>query len=125
MSDLSKHLVKFTINGVGEAEGELIRIKAPHTVQETWYALPLSGRAMIYENAGIYFLVNYQIKQEKAVKKVGPGDIAYCPMGKAIYVFWQEAETYSEVNIIGQITKNLEMFPQVKKLARVVMDKLE
>lgn len=123
MSDMEKRPVKFVISGVGEAEGELFRYKAPHTVRETWYALPLTGRVMPYKEVGLYFLVDYQVKQENAVTRVASGDIAYGPMNKGLYVFWDTAEPYSEVNVIGKITKNLELFKNVKKLARITLER--
>ncbi|MBD3192195.1 MAG: hypothetical protein GF308_16260 [Candidatus Heimdallarchaeota archaeon] len=125
MPDLEKRPVKFIISGIGEAEGELFRHKAPHSVRETWYSLPLTGRVMPYEDVGLYFLVNYQVKLENAVAKVEAGDIAYSPMNKGLYVFWDAAEPYSEVNVIGKITQNLDLFKDVKKLARITLERRE
>lgn len=117
--------VKFKIDGVGEVKGELYRVKAPHSVENIWYALPLSGRAIVQDNAQAYFLIDIQVKSEHPTFDVEPGDIAYWPMSKAICVFWEKIRPYSEVNIMGKITGNLELFKTMKNLTRVVLEKDE
>ena len=125
MSKMEVYPVKFTIEGIGEAEGEFYRVKAPHSVEDVYYALPVSGRAKIYENAELYFLIDIQVKAEHPTFDVSEGDIAYWPMGKAICVFWDKVKPYSEVNIMGKITKNLDVFKQAKNMSRVVLEKRE
>lgn len=125
MSKMEVYPVKFIIEGIGEAEGEFYRVKAPHSVEDVYYALPLSGRAKIYENAELYFLIDVQVKAEHPTFDVSEGDIAYWPMGKAICVFWDKVKPYSEVNIIGKITKNLEVFKQAKNMSRIILEKRE
>ena len=115
--------VKFILDGIGEAEGELYRVKAPHSVENIYYALPISGRARIYEDAELYFLTEIQVKAEHPTFEVEEGDIAYWPMSKAVCVFWDKIKPYSEVNIIGKITKNLEFFKKARNLTRITMDK--
>jgi hypothetical protein len=123
MSKMEVYPVKFIIEGIGEAEGEFYRVKAPHSVEAVYYALPVSGRAKIYENAELYFLVDIQVKAEHPTFEVSVGDIAYWPMGKAICVFWDKVKPYSEVNIIGKITKNLDVFKQAKNMSRIILEK--
>lgn len=125
LSKLEIFPIKIKVDGVGEAEGELYRIKAPQSAEQIWYSLPLSGRAKIYENAEIYFLVNFQVKSEHPTTEVHAGDIAYWPMGKAICIFWDKIKPYSEVNVVGKITKNLDLFKQIKSMSRIVIEKRE
>jgi len=115
--------IKFKIDGVGEAEGDLYRVKAPQSVENIYYALPLSGRARVQDNAQAYFIVDIQVKAEHPTFDVEPGDIAYWPMSKAICIFWDKVKPYSEVNVIGKITTNLELFKSMRSLTRVVMEK--
>ncbi|MBK5114182.1 MAG: hypothetical protein KGD59_00420 [Candidatus Heimdallarchaeota archaeon] len=117
--------VKFKIDGGGEVKGEFYRVKAPHSVENIWYALPLSGRVRVQDNAQAYFLIDIQVKQERPTFDVNPGDIAYWPMSKAICVFWEKIRPYSEVNIIGKITGDLNLFKTMKNLTRVVLEKDE
>jgi len=125
LSKLEVFPIIFRIEGLGEAEGELYRVKAPHSAEQIWYSLPLSGRVKIYENAEAYFLVDFQVKPEHPTFDVESGDIAYWPMSKAICIFWEKIRPYSEVNIVGKITKNLELFKQMKSLTRIVVEKHE
>jgi hypothetical protein len=117
--------VKFKLDGVGEVKGELYRVKAPHSVENIWYNLPLSGRARVQDNAQAYFLIDIQVKPEHPTFDVQPGDIAYWPMSKAICVFWSKVRPYSEVNIIGKIIGNLDLFKTMKNLTRIVLEKDE
>ncbi len=117
--------VIFKLDGVGEVKGELYRVKAPHSVENIWYNLPLSGRARVQDNSQAYFLIDIQVKPEHPTFKVEPGDIAYWPMSKAICVFWEKVRPYSEVNIIGKITGNLDLFKTMKNLTRIVLEKDE
>jgi len=117
--------VKFVLEGFGEAYGEFHRMNAPLSVEEIWYALPISGRARLQDNAQLFFLTNIQVKAEHPTLSVAPGDIAYCPLQKSIHVFWASTTPVAEVNIIGKITKNLELFQTVKSLTRVVLEKGE
>ncbi|MEA2065666.1 MAG: cyclophilin-like fold protein [Thermotogota bacterium] len=117
--------MKFLLEGIGEAEGELYRMKAPHSVENVWYALPLAGRATIKDDAYAYFLVDIQVKPEHPQKQASAGDIAYWPMSKAICIFWEDAKPYSEINIMGKITSNLDIFSKMNRLTRIVMEKAE
>ncbi|MGC9779951.1 MAG: hypothetical protein HZR80_11965 [Candidatus Heimdallarchaeota archaeon] len=123
MSKMDVYPIKFKIDGLGEAKGELYRVKAPHSVENIYYALPLGGRVRVQDNAQAYLLIDIQVKSEHPTFDVEPGDIAYWPMSKAICVFWEKIKPYSEVNIMGKITKNLELFKQMKNLTRVVIEK--
>ena len=86
MSKLEVYPLKFKIEGVGEAEGELIRIKAPHSAEEIWYALPITSRIRSPDNAHAYFQVNFQVKAERPTQDVKPGEICYAPMGKSVHM---------------------------------------
>jgi len=123
MTKMDVYPIKFKIDGVGEAEGDLYRVKAPQSVENIYYALPLSGRARVQDNAQAYFIIDIQVKAEHPTFDVEPGDIAYWPMSKAICIFWDKVKPYSEVNIIGKITTNLELFKSMRSLTRVVMEK--
>ncbi len=56
--------------------------------------------------------------------KVEKGAIAFWPMGSAICVFYGESQPYSPVNILGKITKNLELFKQVKSGTKIRVELL-
>jgi len=118
-NSLSRFKVKFIIEGVGEAEGELNRIHAPRTVEALRDALPISGRANIWKEKEVYFTVGIKKGLEKPTKKVEKGTLAYWPVGDALCIFFEELEPYSEVNIVGKITSNLEIFGKVRRGNRI------
>lgn len=115
MSDtsVSRIAVKFIIENTGEAQGELIRHLSPRTVDAILKRLPIEGRAALWKQE-IYFEIPVAAGEEKAKTTVKKGDIAYWPMGKALCIFYGETQPYSAVNMLGQITENLEAFSTVK-----------
>jgi hypothetical protein len=45
-------------------------------------------------------------------------------MGSALCVFFGQSQPYSQVNILGKVTKNLELFEQVKSGATIKVELL-
>ena len=120
---VSRTPVKFTVEGVGEAEGELIRHLAPRTVDAIAKRLPIEGRAALWKEE-VYFEIPVKMGTEKAEPTVEKGAIAYWPMGNALCVFYGESQPYSSVNIVGQVTKNLELFERVKSGTKIMVEKM-
>ena len=120
---VSRIPIKFMIEGVGEAEGELIRHLAPRTVDAQAKRLPIEGRAALWEEE-VYFEIPVKMGKEKAEPTVEKGAIAYWPMGSALCIFYGKSQPYSPVNIVGQVTKNLELFGRVKSGTKIVVEKM-
>jgi uncharacterized protein len=110
---VSRIKVKFLIEGLGEAEGELVRFMAPRTIDYIVRKLPMEGRAAIYKEE-VYFEIPIKMGEEKAKPTVETGTIAFWPMGSALCVFYGKSQPYSPVSILGKVTSNLELFKQVK-----------
>jgi hypothetical protein len=110
---VSRIKVKFLIEGLGEAEGELVRFLAPRSIDNIVRRLPIEGRAAIYKEE-VYFEIPLKMGEEKAKPIVETGTIAFWPMGSALCVFYGKSQPYSPVSILGKITSNLELFKQVK-----------
>jgi hypothetical protein len=121
--DISRVKVRFLIEGLGEAEGELVRFLAPRTVDTIVRKLPVEGRAALWKEE-VYFEIPVKIGEEKAKPTVETGAIAFWPMGSALCVFFGESQPYSPVNVLGSITKNLELFKQVKSGATIKVELL-
>lgn len=121
--NVSRIKVKFLIEGLGEAEGELVRFLAPRTVETLSRKFPLEGRAALWKEE-IYFEIPVKMGEEKAKPTVEVGTIAFWPMGGALCVFWGQSQPYSPVSILGKITKNLEIFKQVKSGTRIRIEAL-
>lgn len=114
MSDvLSKMPIKIKVEGVGEAEGELVRIYAPLTVDRLLRMLPIEGRAHPI-NGGISIIIGIKRGEEKSVKKVEAGTISYWPRGDALCLYYAPVSTQSPVNRIGKIKNNLDHIINIK-----------
>jgi len=111
--DISRVRIKFILEGLGEAEGELVRFKAPRTIDMIVRKLPISGRIALYKEE-IYFEVPIQMGGEKAKSTVEVGTIAFWPMGNALCVFYGNTQPYSPVSVLGKVTKNLDLFKSAK-----------
>jgi hypothetical protein len=108
---------------VGEAEGEFIRFLAPRTVEALIRGMPLEGRAALWGEE-VYFEVPVKVGGEKAKSTVDRGTIAYWPMGSALCIFYGESKPYSPVNVVGRVTRNLELFKLLKEGAKIRVEKI-
>jgi len=122
-SSVSRIPIKFIIATVGESAGELIRYLAPRTVDGIARKLPFEGRAALWKDE-VYFEIPVKMGEEKARAKVAKGDIAFWPMGNALCIFYGESQPYSPVNIVGRVTRNLELFERVKSGSVIRVEKL-
>ena len=104
-ADISRVKVKFLIEGLGEAEGELVRFLAPRTIDAIVRKLPVEGRAALWKEE-VYFEIPIKMGEEKAKPTVETGTIAFWPMGSALCVFYGKSQPYSPVSILGKITSN-------------------
>jgi len=120
---VSRIPIKLLIERIGEAEGELIRHLAPRTVEAIVKKLPIEGRAALWEEE-VYFEIPVKMGEEKAKPTVERGTIAFWPMGNALCIFYGESQPYSPVNIVGRVTKGLELFRQVKSGAKIRIEKV-
>lgn len=112
-ADVSRIKVKFFLEGIGQADGELVRFLAPRTIDFIVRKLPVEGRVALWKEE-VYFELPIKMGEEKAKPTVETGTIAFWPMGSALCVFYGKSQPYSPVNILGKITSNLELFKQVK-----------
>lgn len=124
MSSSSRISIRFVLEGLGWAEGEFVRYSAPRTVDALTRKLPIEGRAAIWKEE-VYFQIPVKVGDEKAKPTVKKGTIAYWPMGNALCIFFGESQPYSPVNIVGQVTKNLELFSRAKSGTKITVDKLD
>ena len=121
--DISRIKVRFVIDGLGKAEGELVRFMGPRTVDTIVRILPVEGRAAIWKEE-VYFEIPAKMGEEKAKATVEKGDLAFWPMGSALCIFYGQSQPYSPVNILGKITRNLELFEQVKSGTKIKVELL-
>lgn len=117
-AEISRVKVKFIVEGLGEAEGELVRFLAPRTVDLIVRKLPIEGRAAMWKEE-VYFETPIKMGEEKAKGTVEVGTIAFWPMGSAICIFHGTSQPYSPVSILGKVTSNLELFKRVKSGTKI------
>ena len=122
-AEISRVRVKFTVESLGEAEGELVRFLAPRTVDLIVRKLPIEGRAAVWKEE-VYFETPIKMGEEKAKGTVEVGTIAFWPMGSAICIFYGNSQPYSPVSILGKITANLELFKQVKSGTKIRVESI-
>jgi hypothetical protein len=122
-AEISRVKIKFVIEGLGEAEGELVRFLSPRTIDMMVRRLPMEGRAALWKEE-VYFETPVKMGEEKAKSTVEKGTIAFWPMGSAICIFYGESQPYSPVNVLGKITNNLELFKQVKSGTKIRVELL-
>jgi hypothetical protein len=122
-ADVTRYRVRVIAEGVGEAEGELIRFQSPMTVENLGKALPFEGRAAKWKEE-IYFETPVKMGSEKPKAKVEIGTIAYWPMGSALCIFYGPTDPYSPVNVVGKIVSNLEMFRTVKSGTKIRVERI-
>jgi hypothetical protein len=121
-TEISRVKIRFVIDGLGEAEGELVRHLAPRTIDMIVRKLPTEGRAALWKEE-VYFEIPVKMGEEKAKSTVEKGTIAFWPMGSAICVFYEKLQPYSPVNVLGKITENLELFRTVKSGTKIRLEK--
>jgi len=121
-AEISRIKIRFIIEGLGEAEGEFVRFLAPRTIDTLVRKLPIEGRAALWKEE-VYFETPIKMGEEKAKGTVEKGTIAFWPMGSAICVFYGESQPYSPVSILGQVTKNLELFSRTKSGTKIRVEK--
>lgn len=122
-ADVSRVRVKFIVEGLGEAEGELVRFLAPRTVDLIVRKLPIEGRAALWKEE-VYFETPIKMGEEKAKATVEEGTIAFWPMGSAICIFHGNTQPYSPVSILGKVTANLSLFKQIKSGTKIRVESL-
>lgn len=120
---LSRFKVRFVIEDVGEAIGELARFLAPRTVETLMREMPIEGRAAIWKEE-IYFETKVKVGPEKEKTRVESGTIAYWPLGSAVCIFYGSSQPYGPVNVIGRITEGLDLFRKVRQGSRITLERL-
>lgn len=116
--DVSRSTIRFRIEDLGDAEGQLVRYQAPRTVEALLRAMPIDGITALAERM-VYFGIPIKLGTEKPKTKIEAGTLAYWPMGSAFCIFLDSVEPYSPVNLIGKVTQNLDIFSRAGSGRRI------
>lgn len=120
---ISRIPVKISIEDLGESRGFLIRFLSPRTVDAIVKMLPVEGRAVLWKSE-VYFEIPLRIGEEKPREMVKRGDLAYWPFGQAICIFLGDMHPYTPVNLIGQITENMDVFNKVRNGVKIKIERI-
>jgi len=115
--------IRIEVEGKGYAIGELDD-RNPETARMIYENLPIEGRALIWLEE-VYFDIPLTIEYENPSKTATIGDISYWPPVYAFCIFFGSSQPYSEVNHIGRIIENLELFHEVEEGDRIIIDRVE
>ena len=116
--------IKFIIPNRGEAEGELIRIKGPHLTELISNSLPINSRGLLREDMFV-IPINVLYATEKPTNSGKRGDIVYEPNSKAIIILISDKKFDRKIANIGSISKNLELFDNLKQSLGVRIARIE
>ena len=116
--------IKFILPNIGDAEGELIRIKGPHLTELINRNLPINSRGLKRED--MFFIpIDLLYAAEKPTTIGNRGDIVYEPNSKALIILVNEKKFDTKIANIGSITKNLDIFDNLKMSSGVRIEQLE
>jgi len=108
MSVVEKYPIIVVIEGLGKAEGELVRTYAPLTISNIVKSLPLRSRAYKLPDR-VYLSIGLAMDVEKPRQQASRGDIAFWPQASAITFFIKDVKLTQAVSLIGRITSGIEL----------------
>ena len=127
---VSRIPIRFVVEGVGKAEGELVRIRSPRTVDAIVRALPIEGLAALWQEE-VYFDIPATIDEENSQKEVEIGDLGYWPAGSCFCIFYgrtpassgDKPVAASPVNVFGKIIGNPLVFRKTESGEAIRVEK--
>jgi hypothetical protein len=111
--------IEIVIEGKGRALAE-IDDRNPNTAEEICKNLPLEGSAKIWQEE-VYFEIPVNLVHENKSPTSEKGDISYWPIGNAFCIFYGKSQPYSDVNHIGKIIENLEIFKTIENGDKIIL----
>ena len=115
--------IKFILPNIGEAEGELIRIKGPHLTELMNRELPINSRGLKREDLFL-IPVSFIYAVEKPTNTAKRGDIVFEPKSRAIIVILADRKFDSKIAVIGSVVKNLKIFDKLTQSSGVRIESL-
>jgi hypothetical protein len=94
----------------------------PLTVNKITDLLPFEGEAIQWQEE-VYFTIPLVSDYENPSASSQIGDISYWPPGCAFCIFYGTSQPASNVNHIGKIIDNLELFKNVEEGDTIILRK--
>lgn len=119
-----RYKLKFILPNIGDAEGELTRIKGPHLTEKINRALPITSRGLKRDDMFIIPVeVIYVIERPTQISR--RGDILFSATSKAIIIVLSKEKRFDlKVANLGSITKNIKIFDQLIVSSGVRIEKI-
>ena len=114
--------IEIEIIGKGKLNA-ILDERNPKTARMMYENLPLEGEANIWLEE-IYFDVPLKLEYENPSSTTTKGDLSYWPPGSAFCIFYGESQPASDVNNIGRVENNLDLFSEVKNDDKIVIRNL-
>jgi uncharacterized protein len=113
--------IEIEVIGKGKVKA-ILDNRNPYTARMIYENLPLEGEANLWLHE-IYFDVPLKLDYENPSSTTEKGDISYWPPGSAFCIFYGGSQPASDVNNIGKIKDNLELFFDVENDDKIVIRK--
>ncbi|MDP3066521.1 MAG: cyclophilin-like fold protein [Methanobacteriaceae archaeon] len=105
--------IEIEVVGKGVAKAVLDH-RNPETADKIYDILPLEGEAIKWQEE-VYLTIPMVSAYENPSPSSEKGDLSYWPPGYAFCIFYGDSQPASEVNHIGKVTENLELFKEVEE----------
>ena len=114
--------IEIEVVGKGKIKAVLDE-RNPYTASEIYNNLPLEGEANVWLDE-VYFDVPVILDYENPSSKSEKGDLSYWPPSSALCIFYGNSQPASDVNHIGRMKGNLEIFLEVENDDKILIRKL-
>ncbi len=113
----SEVLLEFEFENGLVLRGVIDRVHAPMIVEDIKSRLPIEGR-IAFLRGELKITLGLSRGNQKPVKSVKKGQIAYMPLGDSLCIYTKDMETFSPVNVIGRIISEEDLLGQLREVRR-------
>jgi hypothetical protein len=113
--------IEIEIIGKGKVKA-ILDDRNPETAKMIYDNLPIEGEANIWLDE-IYFDVPLKLDYETPSSTTKRGDLSYWPPGSAFCIFYGNSQPASDVNNIGRVEGDLELFHEAENDDKIVIRK--
>ena len=113
--------IEIEIIGKGKVKA-ILDDRNPETAKTIYDNLPIEGEANIWLDE-IYFDVPLKLSYENPSSTTTKGDLSYWPPGSAFCIFYGNSQPASDVNNIGRVEGDLELFRQAENDDKIIIRK--
>lgn len=114
--------LEIEVVGKGVAKA-ILDDRNPETAAKIYDLLPLEGEVLEWQEE-VYITIPLVTDYENASSTSETGDLSYWPPGYAFCIFYGASQPASEVNHIGRITENLDLFREVSEGETILLRKV-